>query len=63
MYVKLRGGYLYVLGLQFAPLQDVAASMVLTVAAAAIYSELDVAASFRLAVEAAALSGLGSCPR
>ena len=51
----LRAGYLYVLGLRFALLYDVAASMVLTVAVAAIYSELDVAASFWLAVAAAAL--------
>ena len=51
----LRAGYLSVLGLWFALLYDVAASMVLTVAAAAIDSELDVAASFWLAVAAAAL--------
>ena len=55
----LRGGYLNVLGLRFALLHDVAASMVLTVAAAAIYSDLDVAASFWPAVAAVALSGGG----
>ena len=53
--MELRGGYLSVLGLRFALLCDVAASMVLAVAAAAIHSELDVAASFWLAVAAAAL--------
>ena len=37
--------------------------MVLTVAAAAIYSELDVAASFGLAVAAAALNGSGELAR
>ena len=36
--MELRGGYLCVLGLRFALLCDVAASVVLTVAAAAIYS-------------------------
>ena len=55
-------GFFHVLGLRFALLCDVAASMVLTVAAAAIYSELDVAESFWLAVAAAALSG-GELPR
>ena len=51
----LRAGYLSVLELRFALVHDVAASMVLTVGAAAIYSELDVAASLWLAVAAAAL--------
>ena len=37
----LRGGYLCVLGLRFAPLCDVAASMVLIVAAAAMGSVRD----------------------
>ena len=59
----LCAGYLHVLGLRFALLHDVAASMVLTVAAAAIYSELDVAASFWLAVAAAAISGGGELAR
>ena len=54
-----RDGFFYVLGLRLALLYDVAASMVLTVAAAAIFSELDVAASFWLAIAAAALSGGG----
>ena len=60
----LRAGYLHVLGLRFALLYHVAASsMVLTVAAAAIYSELDVVASFWLAVAAAALTGGGELAR
>ena len=59
----LPAGYLYVLGLWFALLYDVAASMVLTVAAAAIYSELEVAASFWPAVAAAAPTGGGELAR
>ena len=63
MCVKLRGGYLHVLGLRFALLQDPALSMVLTVAAAAINSELDVAASFWQTVAAAPHSGCGELAR
>ena len=50
-----RGCYVRVLGLRFALPQDVAASTVLTVAAAAIRLELDVAASLVPAAAAAAV--------